>query len=384
MGNLNELSQFDATIPQIETDSVWVGGSGGFANSQGQALANRTKWLNANKQPLDATLTALAALVTAADKLLYSTGVDTFSTTTLTAFARTLLDDVDAATMRVTLGAAALASPTFTGVPAAPTAAPGTNTTQLATTAFTQAAIAALVASSPATLDTLNELAAALGDDPNFATTITNALAGKQSLDATLTALAAIVTATDKLIYATGVDTFATTTLTAFARTLLDDADAATARTTLGAQASDAALTALAAVVTAADKLIYATGVDTFSTTTLTAFARTLLDDADAATMRTTLGAIGASFSLGVNGYIIFPAWFAGGLVIQWGSGSPAANGENYMLPIAFPTAFWQVFTTSKGSAESVNTVGNTTSLTQVFLESTVASSSVSYLAIGN
>lgn len=79
-------------------------------------------------------------------------------------------------------GKAPLASPTFTGTPAAPTAAPGTNTTQLANTAFVQAAIAALIASAPGVLDTLDELAAALGDDPNFATTITNALAGKAPL----------------------------------------------------------------------------------------------------------------------------------------------------------------------------------------------------------
>ncbi|MEF4201646.1 phage tail protein [Escherichia coli] len=71
------------------------------------------------------------------------------------------------------------ASPTFTGTPKAPTAAAGNNSTQLANTAFVQAAIAALVASSPAALDTLNELAAALGNDPNFAATMTNALAGK-------------------------------------------------------------------------------------------------------------------------------------------------------------------------------------------------------------
>lgn len=75
-------------------------------------------------------------------------------------------------------------SPTFTGTPKAPTAAAGNNSTQLANTAFVQAAIAALVASSPAALDTLNELAAALGNDPNFATTMTNALAGKMDKSA--------------------------------------------------------------------------------------------------------------------------------------------------------------------------------------------------------
>ncbi|ELK5009625.1 phage tail protein [Escherichia coli] len=71
------------------------------------------------------------------------------------------------------------ASPTFTGTPKAPTAAAGNNSTQLANTAFVQAAIAALVDSSPGALDTLNELAKALGNDPSFATTMTNALAGK-------------------------------------------------------------------------------------------------------------------------------------------------------------------------------------------------------------
>ncbi|EAC0849429.1 phage tail protein [Salmonella enterica subsp. enterica serovar Give] len=80
-------------------------------------------------------------------------------------------------------------SPTFTGTPKAPTPAAGNNSSQIANTAFVQAAIAALVASSPAALDTLNELAAALGNDPNFATTVMNALAGKQPLDTTLTNL---------------------------------------------------------------------------------------------------------------------------------------------------------------------------------------------------
>ncbi|WP_368740811.1 gp53-like domain-containing protein, partial [Enterobacter hormaechei] len=77
----------------------------------------------------------------------------------------------------------------LTGTPTAPTAAQTVNNTQIATTAFVKAAIAGLVGSSPEALDTLNELAAALGNDPNFATTVMNALAGKQPLDATLTNL---------------------------------------------------------------------------------------------------------------------------------------------------------------------------------------------------
>ncbi|WP_213151772.1 gp53-like domain-containing protein [Stutzerimonas balearica] len=353
------------------------------SSSATQALtAAQGKKLQDEKQPKDDTLTALAALITAANKLIYATGADSFATTDLTAFARTLLDDADATAARVTLGAAPLASPAFTGTPTAPTAAAGNNSTLLANTAFVQAAIAALVNSSPGTLDTLNELAAALGNDPNFATTMATALAGKQPLDATLTALAGQTVAANKLIYATGADAFATTDLTAFARTLLDDADATAARATLGAaplaspaftgtptaptaaagnnstllantafvqaaiaalvnsspgtldtlnelaaalgndpnfattmatalagkQPLDATLTALAGQTVAANKLIYATGADAFATTDLTAFARSLLDDADAATARATLGANNASnLNAGTVGISLLP-----------------------------------------------------------------------------
>lgn len=91
---------------------------------------------------------------------------------------------------------APLASPTLTGVPAAPTAGAATNTTQLATTAFVQAAVAALVASAPGTLDTLNELAAALGNDPSFATTLATSLGLKAPLASpTLTGTPAAPTA---------------------------------------------------------------------------------------------------------------------------------------------------------------------------------------------
>lgn len=168
------VSSSPAALDTLNELAVALGNDPNFATTVTNALAG--------KQPLDATLTAIAGLATAANQLIYSTGVDTFATSALTAFARSLLDDADAAAARLTLGAAPLASPGFTGAPTAPTAAAGTNNTQLANTAFVQAAVAALVASSPAALDTLKELAAALGNDANFATTMANALAAKAPL----------------------------------------------------------------------------------------------------------------------------------------------------------------------------------------------------------
>jgi len=77
---------------------------------------------------------------------------------------------------------APLASPALTGVPTAPTATAGTSTTQVATTAFVGTAVSNLVASAPAVLDTLNELATALGNDASFSTTITNSIATKSPI----------------------------------------------------------------------------------------------------------------------------------------------------------------------------------------------------------
>ena len=188
MAALLETDTWEPEIYQLEMSDPVEGGPDGVSNRQPRQLAARTRYL---KLAIEAVVSAL-------------------------------------------LEKAPLASPELTGTPTAPTAAAGTNTTQIANTAFVKAAIADLVASSPAALDTLNELATALGNDANFATTITNALAGKQPLDATLTALSALTTAANKLIYSTGPDNFAQTDLTTFARTLLAAGDAAAARSTLG------------------------------------------------------------------------------------------------------------------------------------------------------
>ncbi|EII48581.1 phage tail fiber repeat protein [Escherichia coli 2.3916] len=131
---------------------------------------------------------------------------------------------------------APLNSPALTGTPTTPTARQGTNNTQIASTAFVMAAIAALVDSSPDALNTLNELAAALGNDPNFATTMTNALAGKQPKDATLTVLAGLATAADKFPYFTGNDVASLATLTKVGRDILAKSTVAAVIEYLGLQ----------------------------------------------------------------------------------------------------------------------------------------------------
>ena len=150
MANVTEQSNWELGIYQIETSDAVIGGVGGIANRQALQLANRTLWLKnqvaglgTGKQDADSTLAALANLTTSANQMIYATGADQFALTPLTDFIRTLLDDADAATARTTIGAAPLVSPALTGTPTAPTAAAGTNTTQIATTAFVNAVVAA-------------------------------------------------------------------------------------------------------------------------------------------------------------------------------------------------------------------------------------------------
>ncbi len=119
-----------------------------------------------------------------------------------------------------------------------------------------------------------------------------------QAYDAGLESISGLTTAADKMLYTTGADTYAVADLTAAGRALLDDADAAAQRTTLGlaigsdVQAHDAGLDSISGLTTAADKMIYTTGSDTYAVTDLTSAGRALLDDADAAAQRTTLGLV--------------------------------------------------------------------------------------------
>ncbi len=117
-----------------------------------------------------------------------------------------------------------------------------------------------------------------------------------QAYDAELAALAGLTSAADKGIQFTGSGTAATYDLTAAGKALLDDADASAQRTTMGVaigsdvQAYDAGLASIAGLTTAANKVIYTTGSDTYAVADFTAFGRSLVDDADAAAGRTTLG----------------------------------------------------------------------------------------------
>ncbi|EEQ2722917.1 phage tail protein [Escherichia coli] len=96
---------------------------------------------------------------------------------------------------------APLDSPAFTGTPTTPTPPDDAVGLETANAAFVRKLLAALVDSSPEALDTLNELAAALGNDPNFSTTVINALAGKQPLNDVLTAISELTQRADNLLY---------------------------------------------------------------------------------------------------------------------------------------------------------------------------------------
>ncbi|MHA6196812.1 phage tail protein [Pseudomonas wadenswilerensis] len=182
-----------------------------------------------------------------------------------------------------------LASPVFTGTPRVPNVATGMATDQAANTKFVMDAIAGLVGSSPAALDTLNELAAALGNDPNFATTMTNALAGKLNVaNANMTGVPTCSTAN------LGSSTFQVAN-TKFVQNTFD------------------AMVATQAQVNA--------GTD------------------DSAFVTSKKLRSGFVFSWGANGYLVLPAWM-GGFIIQWSNGviEAGTGTAKISLPIEFTT----------------------------------------------
>lgn len=105
-----------------------------------------------------------------------------------------------------------------------------------------------------------------------------------------MAALGGVTPAADQLPYFNGASTATLTTITAFARSILDDVDAATVRGTISAQTLNSNLTALSGVTPVANGLPYFTSTSAMAVATLTAFGRSLIDDNDAAAARITLG----------------------------------------------------------------------------------------------
>lgn len=249
------------------------------------------------------------------------------------------------------------ASPTFTGTPKAPTAAAGNNTTQIATTAFVQAALIALVNGAPATLDTLKEIAAAINNDPNFSTTINNALALKAplaspALTGTPTAPTAAQTVNNTQIATTafvksalaalvGSSPAALDTLNELAAALGNDPNFATTMTNAlaGKQPLDSTLTNLSGKT--ADGIIEYLRLGEAAKRGVGASSGQLPD----------MGLFAANFAGGANSFAKFP----NGLIIQTGAitSIPAGTSIEVLYPIAFPTQMCFVIFTAAGSADS-------------------------------
>jgi hypothetical protein len=220
----------------------------------------------------DAELAAIAGLTSAADKLPYFTGAGTAALADLTAYGRALIDDANAGAALTTLGVSAFAQTVLDDTTA------GAALSTLGISSFAQSILDD--ADSTAVRTTLGLV---IG---------TNV----QAQDAELSALAGLTSAADKVPYFTGAGTAALADFSNFGRSLVDDPDASAARTTLGlvigtnVQAQDLELAAIAGLTSAANKLPYFTGSGTAALADLSTFARTLIDDADAAAMRSTLG----------------------------------------------------------------------------------------------
>lgn len=196
-----------------------------------------------------------------------------------------------------------------------------------------------------------------------------------QAYDAELAAFAGLTSAADKLGYFTGSATMATTDFTSFSRTLLDDADAATMRTTLGltigtnVQAYDADLAAIAGLTSAANKGITFTGSGTAATYDLSAFALTFLDDADATAVRSTLGlVIGtnvqaydaelaalAGLTSAANAVPVFTGSATAGLVTLTASTLLGMGSSGNAAPISLGTGLSMSGTTLSASSVDTN-----------------------------
>ena len=264
-------------------------------------------------QAYDAGLQSIAGLTTGSGNYLYATASDVYTTGVITAFGRSLVDDVDASAGRTTLGVVI-----------------GTDVQAY------DAQLADVAGLSP------TDNGVIIGDGSNFVletgdtlrTSIGLAIGTNvQAYDAGLASIAGLTTGSGNYIYATASDVYTTGVITAFGRSLVDDVDASAGRTTLGVvigtdiQAYDAELAAIAGLTSAADKGIQFTGSGTAAVFDLTTAGKALLDDVDASAQRTTLGLV---IGTNVQAYDAQLADVAG--LSPTDNGVIIGNGSNFVL----------------------------------------------------
>ena len=232
-----------------------VSGTLPIANGGTGATDAATAVTNLGAQPLDAGLTSISGLTTVANKTIYTTASDTYATTDLSPYGRTIISASDAASARTVL-----------------------------------------------------DIASIIGVDI-------------QAYDAGLQSISGLTTSANKTIYTTGSDTYATTDLSPYGRNIISSADSTAARATLGAvigtdvQAYDAGLQSIAGLTTSADRMIYTTASDTYSTTVITPYFRNLLSATSNSQLRDAIGAKAATSA---------PRGHIAGLNLQAGSSDPS------------------------------------------------------------
>ena len=320
----SDVQAFDAQLTDVAgltpADGAFIVGDGSnfVAESGATARASLGLAIGSDVQAFDAQLTDVAGLTPSNNHVIVGDG----SNFTAAQLASTQLSD--------TADLARLASPALTGTPTAPTATSGTNTTQLATTAFVQSAVTSSSGVTPTltvrgttsyTLTAANAKGVHVWYGGTTSSTFTLTLPAIADVISTATTSNGDPEETFEVYVGRRVAGDITVSATDTIDILGDGSYSYQATQTVrsgqwikivgwyqsastndqfyfmsgSSQPYDAGLQSISGLTTAADKMIYSTGSDTYAVTSLTAAGRALLDDADAAAQRTTLGlAIGS------------------------------------------------------------------------------------------
>lgn len=216
----------NTTLSGITDLAIADGGTG--ASTAAGARTNLGIVIGTDVQAYDPALASIAGLTTSANQVIYTTGADTYATTSLTAFGRSLIDDADAATARTTLGLGSISTQAANSVAITGGTADLTSAT-IGSVTITGGTISGIT--DLAIADGGTGASTAAGARTNLGIDIgTNV----QAYSPALQSVANLTTSANQIIYTTAADTYAVASITSFGRSLIDDADASTARTTLG------------------------------------------------------------------------------------------------------------------------------------------------------